>query len=93
MAISQTSSQPSFPRMLCKSMHGKNNIAIRSKRNNDDKNRARNFSEIISNENRAHKDVTKALSNIAVIDDFSLQFGSSAIFDKILLNSRTFFCF
>lgn len=91
MAISQTSSQPSFPRMLCKSMHGKNNIAIRSKRN-DDKNRARNFSEIISNVTRAHKDVTKALSNIAV-SDFSLQFDSSAIFDKILLNARTFFCF
>lgn len=92
MAINQASSQPSFPRMLCKSMHGKNNIAIRSKRNNDDKNRARNFSEIISNVTRAHKDVTKALSNIAA-SDFSLQFGSSAIFDKILLNSRTFFCF
>lgn len=92
MAINQASSQPSFPRILCKSMHGKNNIAIRSKRNNDDKNRARNFSEIISNVTRAHKDVTKALSNIAA-SDFSLQFGSSAIFDKILLNSRTFFCF
>ena len=50
-------------------MHGKNNIAIRSKRyNNDDKNRARNFSEIISNVTRAHRDVTKALSNIAVSD-------------------------
>lgn len=85
-------SQPSFPRMLCKSMHGKNNIAIRSTRNNNDKNRARNFSEIISYVTRAHKDVTKALSNIAA-SDFSLQFGSSAIFDKILLNSRTFFCF
>ena len=48
--------------------------------------------EIISNVTRAHKDVTKALSNIAV-SDFSLQFGSSAIFDKILLNSRAFFCF
>ena len=92
MAINQASSQPSFRRILCKSMHGKNNIAIRSKRNNDDKNRARNFSEIISNVTRAHKDVTKALSNIAA-SDFSLQFGSSAIFDKILLNSRTFFCF
>jgi len=92
VAINQASSQPSFPRILCKSMHGKNNIAIRSKRNNDDKNRARNFSEIISNVTRAHKDVTKALSNIAA-SDFSLQFGSSAIFDKILLNSRTFFCF
>lgn len=91
MAIRQTSTQPSFPRMLFKSMHGKNNIAIMSKRN-DDKNRARNFSEIISNVTRAHKDVTKALSNIAA-RDFSLQFGSSAIFDKILLNSRTFFCF